>query len=49
MFYFLDTNECLANGGVGDCINGATCTNNDGSFTCNCGDGWDGQLCQTGK
>jgi len=40
-----DINECLANDGVGDCVNGATCNNNDGSFTCSCAPGWQGELC----
>ena len=29
------------------CQNGATCVNNDGSFTCNCSVGYEGELCST--
>ena len=44
-----DINECLANNGVGDCLNGAMCNNNDGSFTCECTPRWTGRLCADGK
>ena len=43
-----DIDECAANGGVGDCVNGATCDNIDASFTCNCAAGWEGTLCADG-
>ena len=48
-FNYIDINECAANGGIGDCENGATCTNTDGSFICSCVDGWTGALCTEGK
>jgi len=31
------------------CLNGGTCLNNPGSFTCNCAQGWTGKYCGTGK
>ena len=45
----LDNDECAGNGGVGDCANGASCTNTEGSFTCNCAFGWTGGLCIDGE
>ena len=48
VFLFTDINECTANGGIGDCENGANCTNTDGSFTCSCAIGWTGALCADG-
>ena len=48
-FSITDINECLANNGVGDCLNGATCNKNDGSFTCKCAPGWTGDRCAVGK
>ena len=49
LIYPSDINECAANDGVGDCVNGGTCRNTDGSFTCECAPGWGGQLCADGK
>lgn len=31
------------------CLNGATCINTLGGFKCQCGPGWAGDICQTGK
>ena len=31
------------------CLNGATCINTLGGFKCQCGPGWTGDVCQTGK
>ena len=45
MYCVLDTNECDNSpcGPNGDCLN------TQGSFTCNCQPGYEGQLCDTGK
>ena len=40
-----DTNECLSM----PCVNGATCTDTEGSFFCTCTTGFTGQLCADGK
>ena len=43
--------ECVQNGHFNhDCHDNATCTNTDGSFTCACNDGYEGNGTQcTGK
>ena len=46
MLYFSDVNECES--GI-ICLNGGTCLNNPGSFTCQCAQGWTGQYCGTGR
>ena len=46
---FLDINECATNHGDDECENEATCSNNDGIFTCSYADGWEGDLCADGK
>ena len=38
MFIFLDINECSSN----PCHDNATCTDNEGSFDCQCKDGFSG-------
>ena len=35
-----DMNECYQNDGMGKCVNAARCVNLDGSFRCECGDGF---------
>ena len=37
---FLDVDECTE--GTDDCVDGATCMNTDGSFTCTCPHGYSG-------
>lgn len=46
---FIDIDECAAN--THDCGADAICTNNEGSFTCSCPDGFegDGKTCQGKK
>ena len=40
-----DVDECTT--GTDDCDDNAECTNNDGSFSCSCNNGWtgDGKTC----
>ena len=42
--FFLDVDECTWT----PCENNATCINNNGSYTCNCSDGWEGNHCDEG-
>merc|ERR1712136_407310 len=42
-----DVDECAPNNGVGNCKNGATCTNSPGTHKCNCAMGWKGATCET--
>jgi len=42
-----DTNECVRFPGI--CKNGGTCVNAEGSYQCECGQGWGGQHCEQGK
>ena len=42
--FITDIDECLAS----PCKNGAQCTNTDGSYTCTCASGWQGQNCDIG-
>ena len=44
-FHILDINECLNN----PCLNGGTCENVEGGYTCRCVAGWEGPECDTGK
>ena len=43
-----DVDECTT--GTDDCEDNAECTNNDGSFSCSCNNGWtgDGKTCTNG-
>lgn len=41
---FSDINECENS----PCQNGGRCTDSEGSFTCSCTDGWEGQVCDQG-
>lgn len=41
---FTDVDECKNT----PCKNGAECQNNEGSFMCQCKDGWTGQHCDEG-
>ena len=42
---FVDLDECTTGT---PCMNGGTCNNIDGSFTCTCAAGWTGSVCETG-
>lgn len=42
---FKDYDECVQN----PCVNGGTCYNNEGSYTCYCPAGWTGPNCEIGK
>lgn len=45
MTYMLsDFDECS----LKPCLNGGTCYNNEGSYTCFCPPGWTGVNCETG-
>ena len=41
-----DCDDCAHNGGAGECLNGGTCTDGQGTFTCTCPPGYDGEICQ---
>ena len=43
---FSDIGECMA--GSDSCMNGATCINTVGSYTCLCDVGWTGNVCDIG-
>lgn len=45
-FFFQDIDECTMNN---PCKNNATCINTDGSYHCECEEGWRGQNCHTGE
>jgi hypothetical protein len=48
-FFEPDLDECATFNSRGLlCRNGATCTNEIGSFKCNCSDGWTGRICSEG-
>ena len=42
----IDVDECLLND---LCGHNGTCINNNGSYVCDCTDGWHGQHCENGK
>ena len=42
----VDVDECRL---MDLCKNNGTCINNNGSYACNCTDGWQGQHCELGK
>ena len=44
LIWFPDVNECQFN----PCENNGTCINNNGSYTCNCTDGWQDKDCKKG-
>ena len=44
MYRLSDINECDPD----PCMNGATCTNGIGMFTCSCAAGYTGTTCDTG-
>ena len=43
MFILSDVDECSFSN---PCLNGGTCINNAGSYTCRCAPGWTGEKCQ---
>ena len=45
LYVFLDVDECLNN----PCLNEGVCENTQGSYTCICVEGREGNNCQTGK
>jgi hypothetical protein len=44
--FFVDKNECNV---FERCKNNGTCLNNNGSYVCNCTEGWKGHDCEEGK
>lgn len=45
VFAGLDIQECSS---INPCLNNGTCFNNNGSYSCQCTDGWQGQNCEKG-
>lgn len=45
-FIFVDVDECEI---TELCKHNGTCINNNGSYICNCTDGWQGQHCEYGQ
>lgn len=43
---FVDVDECTR---FQPCFNNATCLNTNGSYSCNCTEGWEGHDCEKGK
>ena len=43
LFLYTDVDECSFSN---PCLNGGTCINNAGSYTCRCPQGWTGEKCQ---
>lgn len=44
-YVVLDVQECST---INLCLNNGTCFNNNGSYSCQCTEGWQGQNCETG-
>lgn len=44
-YVVLDVQECST---INPCLNNGTCFNNNGSYSCQCTEGWQGQNCETG-
>lgn len=44
--FFSEINECAD--GTDGCMNGATCVNTPGSYTCTCMLGYTGNMCEIG-
>ena len=42
-------NECEQSEDANEdvCKNGGTCSNTEGSYECNCTEGWQGEICET--
>ena len=45
IYIFTDVNEC----DMDPCANNGTCINNNGSYSCDCDDGWQGYTCTEGE
>lgn len=45
LFYVIDVNECENS----PCQNSGTCINTEGSYGCNCTEGWQGHNCEIGN
>ena len=43
--YISDIDDCIEN----DCMNGAACVDGVAMYTCDCADGFTGEMCETGK
>lgn len=44
-YVVLDVQECST---INPCLNNGTCFNNNGSYSCQCTEGWQGQNCEKG-
>ena len=49
MTFVADIDECALPDVSDDCLNGGSCVNTMGSYTCQCSEGFTGSQCETGR